>query len=385
MLTSAEIAAYAKLLVLCPHCGGNGQLVMNTACDITTVQTQCKGCGHVSAEYYPSKETVLRLVKEWAEGSPRHTIQIPAGAPIIANYGAGVDSTCMLIKMYEAGIRPDLILFSIVDEKPETFAYVDYFDAWLRSVGFPGITRVAYRPVSAPYTTLEGNVLANETLPSISFRMKGCSLKWKAQVMDNFILGVSRGPNKCEGWAPALEALASGVKPVKLIGYDFGNIDSCRAINMTEDSNFRYLYPLRDLKLNREDCIATIKRAGLKVPIKSACYYCASSKPWELMWMAAEHPDLLERALIIEDTARNGKHGLHGVTGLWGQDSKKLPGSWRQWCEDQGIIEPGTYNVVADQEWLLAEARKSKPELEINLDFELPLTPMDEEEYRLAA
>jgi hypothetical protein len=385
MLTLKEITAYGKQLVLCPHCGADGQFDTNNDCDIITVQTRCKGCGHVSAEYYPSKETVLRLVKEWAEGSQRPTIRIHAGAPIIVNYGGGVDSTAMLIIMVMLGIVPDLILFADVgDEKPETYAYIEFFNEWLLSVGFPGITRVAYRPVKAKYTTLEGNVLANQTLPSISFRMKGCSLKWKAGVMDSYLLGVSRGPNKCEGWAPALEALASGVKPVKLIGYDFGPIDSCRAINMTEDDHFRYLYPLRDLKLKREDCIATIKRAGLPVPVKSACFYCASSKPYEIYWMASAHPDLLKRSLTIEDTARNGKHGLRGVNGLWGQDNKHRTGSWRKWCEEQGLIEPGTYTVKADREWLLEKARETFPPLESNLDFELPIKPA-EEEYLLAA
>ena len=274
---------------------------------------------------------MLRLVAEWGQGSPRPRINLPSDAPIIVNFGVGVDSTALLVHMVQEDIRPDLIIFADVgDEKPETYAYLDFFDEWLQEQGFPSITRVSYSPVRANYSTLEGNCLVNETLPSISFRKKNCTLKFKAAVMDAFLLGISRGPNKKAGWEPAVKALASGIKPTKLIGYDAGPLDSCRSVNIDEDRFFRYRYPLRDLRWSREDCIITIRKAGLPVPVKSACFYCASTKPWEIYWLAAEHSDLLARALNIEDTARDGKHGLGNVTGLWGHGDK---GSWRVWCE----------------------------------------------------
>lgn len=44
------------------------------------------------------------------------------------------------------------------------------------------------------------------------------------------------------------------------------------------------------------------------VPIKSACFFCPASKMWELYWLAGHHPDLLERALVLERNALTGKH-----------------------------------------------------------------------------
>lgn len=44
------------------------------------------------------------------------------------------------------------------------------------------------------------------------------------------------------------------------------------------------------------------------MPIKSACFFCPASKIWELFWLAAYHPDLLERALFLERNALTGKH-----------------------------------------------------------------------------
>ena len=97
--------------------------------------------------------------------------------------------------------------------------------------------------------------------------------------------------------------------------------------------------------------------------------------------MGACHPDLLINSLIMEDTARNGKHGLRAVNGLWGQGK---PG-WRQWCEEEKIIAPGTYDIIATTEWLLEKVRELKPPLESNLDFHLPLDASHPESLKIAA
>lgn len=369
MLDLATIQAHGQRLVLCPHCGGNGvlDLLDTSGVGVSTVRSRCLGCGHVSDAFFPSKQNVLRLVKEWDVGSPAHRLNLPTNAPLIVNYGASVDSTALLVAMVDQGIKPDLIIFAdTYAERPETYAYLEYFDAWLQDQGFPSITRTAYKPPSAPYDSLESNCLVNETLPSISFRFKSCTLKWKAGAMDRYILGVRRGRNKRAGWAPALDSLARGVKPVKLIGYDAGPIDSCRSTKINEDKNFVYLYPLRDLGWTREDCISAIRAKELVVPIKSSCFYCCSVKEWELNWYSSTHPDLLARALIMEDNAQNGKHGLRSIRGLWAQKQ-----SWREWAESNGVVAPGGYTVIADKKRLLQLAREGIPKMESNLDFAL--------------
>ena len=280
--------------------------------------------------------------------------------PRIVNYGSGVDSTAMLVGMHARGERPDLIIFSDTgSEKPETIAYLDVMDAWLRKVGFPIITRVAYKPSRAKYTTLDGLCIAHETLPSLAFGKHSCSLRFKAEVIDRWILGVSRGPNKCAGWTPAVEARAAGIKPVKSIGYDNGKADGRRAGRaMTEDKHFRYRFPLREWGWDRQECIRQIEAAGLPTPIKSACWMCPASKKWELLWLAGKHPELFIRAIAIEDNARDGKHGLDTVKGLgrnW---------SWREWAETEGILSGN--EVVMSSAELLERAAAAKPEYEAN-------------------
>lgn len=340
------------------------------------MKSVCDGCGHESRLVSPNKDYVLTLIDEWGKGSAapeEPTFALPQDVPIIVNLGVGVDSVAMLVAMVQRNIKPDYILFADVgDEKPETYAYRDFFSDWLQRQGFPAVTTVRYRPETATYDTLEGNCLTNETLPSISISGKGsCTLKFKACVMDRWLLGACRGPWKGEGRADVMAAVDAGKKPVKLIGYDYGPADSCRfqkAVNKKKEEPFEFVYPLQQfLKWTREDCILEIIKAGLPVPVKSACFMCGGSKRWELKWLAAQHPDLLIRSLKMEDIARDGKHGFKTTKGL-GRSF-----NWRDFCEDQGIVKRGAYEIIADPEALIRQVREEMPPLESNLDFELPI------------
>ena len=380
--------AMAAQLVLCPHCGGNGEFVMvpiqeltehpvpDHYSHVTYSKTRCLGCGHESRLLPATKGNIGHLVDDWIVGatvSPKPVLTLPNDVPLVMNCGVGVDSVATLVALAQAGIVPDYILFADVgDEKPETMQYRDYLSDWLVSKGFPPITTVRYRPERASYDTLEGNCLANETLPSISISGKGsCTLKFKGAVMDKYLLGAKRGPWKGEGCQDILDAIESGKRPIKLIGYDYGAADTCRfkkASNLDKENDpFDYHYPLQEqLKWTREDCILEIVKAGLVVPLKSSCFYCCGTKKWEILWMAAEHPELLVRATYMEDIARNGKHGFVSTKGL-GRSF-----GWRPWCEKNGIIEPGTYNIVANKQELLAQVREEMPPLENYLTFDLP-------------
>src|SRR3546814_5636213 len=61
-----------------------------------------------------------------------------------------------------------------------------------------------------------------------------------------------------------------------------------------EDQRYFYIYPLREYHMDRLACMETILEAGLPLPIKSACYMCPASKPQELIWLHAHHPDRSE-------------------------------------------------------------------------------------------
>jgi hypothetical protein len=56
--------------------------------------------------------------------------------------------------------------------------------------------------------------------------------------------------------------------------------------------------------MGRDECIESIKNAGLPLPGKSACFFCPSSKPREILQLNKTHPDLIKRALAMEENAQ---------------------------------------------------------------------------------
>lgn len=129
----------------------------------------------------------------------------------------------------------------------------------------------------------------------------------------------------------------------RAIGYDNGAQDCRRrakadkavakkaAAGDREAARYTYWYPLQEWGIDRIDCINLIAGAGLPLPMKSACWFCPASKKSEIVWLRDTHPLLFRRAIAIERSARNGRHGLDSVKGL-GRDF-----AWEEFA-DKSII-----------------------------------------------
>lgn len=251
--------------------------------------------------------------------------------PLVVAYGAGVDSTAMLVGFRDRDIVPDLIQFADVGgEKPDTYAYLPIMNAWLRRAAFPAIEVVRYIPRDfknwPPYHTLEENCLTNGTLPSMAFGYGSCSLKWKAGPQDRFL----------KTWRPALDAWAAGRRVTKAIGYDCSPRDRRRKTYAdgvrTGKERFAFWYPLHEWEWTREDCEAAISREGLPLPPKSACFFCPASKPHELHDLPVEH---LQRIVVMEARA---KPRLTKIEGLWRKSTRTRPGSMTEYIRAAGLL-----------------------------------------------
>lgn len=107
----------------------------------------------------------------------------------VANYGAGVNSTAMLILLTSMGVKLDLILFAdTMGEKPETYDFIKIFERWLDRNGQPEITRVvASSPMAVRDGSLEGECLRKGVLPSRAYGFGSCSQRWKIYPMDKYL------------------------------------------------------------------------------------------------------------------------------------------------------------------------------------------------------
>lgn len=100
--------------------------------------------------------------------------------PVIAAWGAGVDSTAMIIELAERGEPIDMVLFADPgSEKNQTYAFIPLFRTWMEERGIASEI-VRYQPRNfkhwPPYATIAENMLSNATLPSVVFGGGSCSL-----------------------------------------------------------------------------------------------------------------------------------------------------------------------------------------------------------------
>jgi hypothetical protein len=310
----------------------------------------------ISREASPARMACLLTHRQ------RRMLRAALGGRLLAVcYGSGVNSVALLIALKLAGLRPDIITFAdLFAEKPPTMAHLDRMRQVLAEWSFPDITicRTATLPGTG-YTDLYGNCMVNETLPSLAFGKKSCSIRWKQCSQDRAIKGCKSGPNACDPHPIWVGARRRGERIVKLIGYDCGRPDLRRSHNLKiTDPNFDYSYPLQLLGWDRAACIrAIIEALGPDmVPIKSACFFCPASKIWELYWLAGDHPDLLERALILERNALTGKHSRFDAVEFgttWDdlvRNADRFPSttttvglgrsfSWNQWARVNNVVD----------------------------------------------
>lgn len=225
----------------------------------------------------------------------------------IVSMGGGVNSTAVLVGMRERGERPDAILFADTGdlnqqggEKPETYAHVNRVALWCRMVGFPEVTIV--RRGTPLHASLYEECLNNETLPSKAFGFGGCSDKWKRHPMDRWV----------KNWGPAKEAFARGEKVARLIGIHAGEPKRGK---IPDTELFAFRFPLKEWGWAQEECEAACQRAFGYVPIKSACFYCPSSRKPEVLELAEKYPDLFQQCVEMEHNATEAGN-LKTVKGL---------------------------------------------------------------------
>lgn len=244
----------------------------------------------------------------------------PVHQPLTLAYGLGVDSTAIIVECAKRGIALDLILFANTKaEKPETYAYLPVIQEYLAAQFMP-LIQVVEVSRKSKHESLEAECLTNQTLPSLAFGMKSCSLKWKVAPQNQF----------CNNWAPARTAWAAGLRVKKIIGYDASPRDSCRGTfgqdgkgkgkciccRTNPCKKYEYWYPLIEWGIDRDGCKDIIQAAGLPIPPKSACYFCPASHKEEIIWLRQEHPELYQRAIAIEETWLNGRHEKKSTRGL---------------------------------------------------------------------
>lgn len=198
----------------------------------------------------------------------------------VVSFGAGTNSTALLIGLWERRESVDYILFADTGaEKPHTYAHIEKFSKWLVKRGYPEIDYIkGQQPQQVIDGGLEAECLRLNCLPSVAYGFKSCSMKWKAKPQENFLksLGIT--------------------DYTFLIGFDADEPHRAK-------SNPKNRYPLIEWGWGREECIAAIDRTRVGRPGKSSCFFCPSSKKHEIIELHRQYPELAARAIAMEKNA----------------------------------------------------------------------------------
>ena len=226
-------------------------------------------------------------------------------SPVVAAWGGGVNSTAMLVQCVQRHEPVDLVLFADTGgEKPETYAFRDVFAAWWKAhSGAPFISVRA----SSKDESLEAECLRIKSLPSKAYGYSKCSMRWKIEPQDKFV----------NNWEPARVAWKNGERVTKLVGFDAG--EAHRTTGTTRDLHkYLYRYPLIEWGMARKECAESIVAAGLPVPPKSSCFFCPNMGQQEILDLRDQHPDLLARALAMEENwVPTDGSGIKGLGRNW--------------------------------------------------------------------
>ena len=256
-------------------------------------------------------------------------------APVVAAWGAGTNSTAMIIELVRRGEIPDMTLLAAMPEQPHTRRLIPVFRQWMDDHGVPNEI-VEYQPRFfkhwPPYTSLLDACLTNGTLPSIAFGQHSCSARHKISPQDKWV----------KAWPAAQHGWANGQKVVRLIGYDCSTRDNQRYAHREGHISdlYEYRYPLRDWGFTREDCERVIAQEGLPTFHKSSCFFCTAMQVSEVRALPRE-----ELRLIVLLEARAAPR-LRTIEGLWRKSTRKRPGSMTAFIRAEGLLDAAEIDEI---------------------------------------
>ena len=224
------------------------------------------------------------------------------------SFGGGVQSVAALILAARGEIDFPLFLFANVGADSENPATLDYLaDTAAPFAAANGIELVELRKVrrdGSPVTLMQ-RITESESSVPIPMRMSN-GAPGNRQCTGDFKIAVVAKELKRRGANRAAPAV---------VGLGISTDEWQRARSDSRVPHETLAYPLLDLNLSREGCMALIRDAGLPVPPKSACWFCPFQSPASFQRMRHDDPVhfasvvSLER-MMIDRRARLGKDAV---------------------------------------------------------------------------
>lgn len=208
--------------------------------------------------------------------------------PIIWSFGGGVQSAAIAVLVVSGRLPvPDRVVMADTGrEATETWEY-------LNEVINPYLAQIDRQVEIAPHSLAtvdlysgNGDVLIPAYTESGALR-GFCSNEWKKRVVERWM--------RAEGYGPK--------KPVRVwLGISTNEADRMKDSGVAWVENW---YPLiMDLRLDRQECIWNVEKAGLPTPPRSACWMCPyrSNPEWERL--KSQYPEDFAKAVDLDEAMR---------------------------------------------------------------------------------
>lgn len=206
--------------------------------------------------------------------------------------GGGTQSTAIAVLIAQGKLpKPDIAVMSDTGrEHTPVFEYLErYVKPMLESVGvevhvvqksdfidFDLCSGKDGDTVLPPFFSRWGKSEHEELARQPSY----CSDKWKTTVVRRFVNSKFPKGTKFETWMGM-------------------STDELRRVKPTIDK-WQKRYPLVEMRLSRDDCIALVVKHGLPLPPRSACWMCPNRHDTEWSDLKENHPEDFEKAIAFE-------------------------------------------------------------------------------------
>ncbi len=268
----------------------------------------------------------------------------------VISFGGGVQSTSLLVLAAEGKIDFKTFLFCNVgddSENPETIRYVH--DVAMPYAQEHGIEIIELQKVlrTGEVDTLYQRITkeGSRSIP-IPVRVsngapgnRSCTADFKIKVVDrwlkehalrpailiekqlsHYIRAMKHDLELSERYdAPYHDYWAKLPRPLAQVGLGI-SLDEFQRVKPNMDPSTKEwkenVFPLIDLRMDRQDCINVIQRAGLPVPPKSSCFFCPFHRLSVWQEMRQKQPDLFWKSAALEQTI-NERREMLGKDKVW--------------------------------------------------------------------
>jgi len=197
-------------------------------------------------------------------------------ARYVLSYGAGVNSTALMICLMNEKRRLDDVVFSDTGgEMPETYRYLSVADEYLKK------HNVTFKSVRSANTALFDTCARRQVVPSQIWRW--CTRDYKITPIYRYYRSL-------------------GVHVYQYIGIAYDELERMKDSRADYVTN---LYPLVDERLTRKDCEEMIAEDGLPIPVKSGCFFCPFNTMQRWHELYENHRQLYRRATLLEESSKH--------------------------------------------------------------------------------